>query len=107
MRILITGSAGQLGQALQQRLAGFEVEAHDLATLDLTEAAAARHGQKNPDTAPVCFLQSCQRSARLAGKVRPGDTGQLADRCIKTRFGQPFSGHSALPGVNDIKRKDI
>lgn len=114
MRILITGSAGQLGQALQQRLAGFEVEAHDLATLDLTEAAAvaARFDAFKPqlvvNAAAYTAVDKAEADSMAADVVNHQVVATLAENCrrhgarlihVSTDF--VFDGTAGVPYAPD------
>lgn len=114
MRILITGSAGQLGQALQQRLAGFEVEAHDLATLDLTDAAAvaARFDAFKPqlvvNAAAYTAVDKAESDSAAADVVNHQVVATLAENCrrhgarlihVSTDF--VFDGAAGVPYTPD------
>ena len=51
MKILLTGAAGQLGTELKHYLRDFELQSHDIDTLDLTDqsAVSSKLGYFKPD----------------------------------------------------------
>ncbi len=84
MRILLTGHKGQLGQALQPRLAEHEVLGCDLPEHDITdrEAISAIVRQFQPDlilhAAAMTNVDGCARNPALAYRVNGMGTQNLA-----------------------------
>ncbi len=87
MRIVITGSAGQLGRALQARLAGHELLLLDLPQHDITSWSQTRAAIVNyqPDLvihgAAMTDVERCEREPDLAYRVNALGTQNTALAC--------------------------
>ncbi|MBF6600930.1 MAG: dTDP-4-dehydrorhamnose reductase [Dehalococcoidia bacterium] len=92
MRVLITGSDGQLGRALVRACAPADaVLACGRAQLDVTDADAARRlfDRQRPDAVVHCAAltdtQACERDPRLAFAVNAGGAERVAVACAAVR----------------------
>jgi dTDP-4-dehydrorhamnose reductase len=91
IRVLVTGSRGQVGVEMQRELAGrAEVFAHDVDTLDITdqESIAAHVARARPDVIVNCAAYTAVdraetdvNVARAVNAVAPGLLAQAASRC--------------------------
>jgi dTDP-4-dehydrorhamnose reductase len=90
MGILITGADGQLGRALQHKLAGSDLVALNRRDLDVSDAAAvdaaiARH---RPEVvihaAALTDTARCERESELAAAVNAAGAGHVAGACART-----------------------
>ena len=87
MRILITGSDGQLGQMLQASLSNHTLEAHDRPTLDLLDeaAVAAKFAEFKPDAvvnaAAYTAVDKAESDVELATAINCTAAATLAREC--------------------------
>ena len=87
MRILVTGSKGQLGRELTRLLAGHEVVGTDLPELDIRYAAAVMRlvGEMRPEVvihaAALTDTRRCEEDPDLAHQVNVLGTGNVALAC--------------------------
>jgi len=87
MRILVTGSKGQLGRELTRLLAGHEVVGTDLPELDIRYAAAVMRlvGEMRPEvvihSAALTDTRRCEEDPDLAHQVNVLGTGNVALAC--------------------------
>lgn len=91
MKVLITGSNGQLGTALaRSKPDGVEIELSDLADLDLTDHAAilARISASRPDIVINCAaytqVDKAESDAELAEKINAGAVASLVAALTQT-----------------------
>ena len=87
MKVLITGSDGQLGQILQATLSEHLLEAHDRPTLDLqdTAAVAAKFAEFKPDVvinaAAYTAVDKAESDVELATAINTTAAATLAREC--------------------------
>ncbi len=87
MRIVITGSAGQLGQALQATLAGHDLLLIDLPDYDITNYAQMRedivsfHPEVIIHAAAMTDVDGCERQPEVAYRVNGLGTQNVALAC--------------------------
>lgn len=87
MRIVITGSAGQLGQALQAELAGHDLLLIDLPDYDITnfeqtqEAIVSFHPKTVIHAAAMTDVDGCERQPEMAYRVNGLGTQNVALAC--------------------------
>ena len=87
MKILITGSEGQLGQALQMSLSGHELTAVDLPEVDVSEARAIAAAVESSRARLVIHcaaytdVDGCARDPQFAYKVNALGTLNVALAC--------------------------
>lgn len=87
MKILITGSDGQLGQILQASLAEHTLEAHDRPTLNLQDeaAVAAKFAEFKPDVvinaAAYTAVDKAESDVELAAAINCTAAATLAREC--------------------------
>lgn len=91
MRVLVTGSAGQLAQALRHTWAGHELIIPDESILDLGDPDSVRDivAQAKPDVLVNCgaFTQvdRCESEAELALRINGSAVGWLAEACERQK----------------------
>lgn len=110
MKILITGSDGQLGQVLQSALTDYTLECHDRPTLDLQDpaAVAAKFAEFKPDVvinaAAYTAVDKAETDVELADAINHQAVATLARECaghgarlihISTDF--VFDGNQSTP----------
>lgn len=89
MKILITGSEGQLGQSLSPLLADHLLEIHDKPTLDLTDAdaVAAKFASFKPDivinAAAYTAVDKAESDTELADQINHLAVATLARECAR------------------------
>jgi dTDP-4-dehydrorhamnose reductase len=92
VKVLVTGAGGQLGTDVVSRFmrSGHSVEAHDRASLDLTDADAVRLAVTSfrPDTVVNCAaftaVDQCESDVDLAFAVNEAGVRHLAEACDST-----------------------
>lgn len=120
MRILITGSEGQLGRALQQALAQYDLVPLGRQQLDVSNAMAVGDTLKRevPDwvihCAAVTDTTYCEREPAIAKKVNEGGAWTVAAACarieaklIAISTNEVFDGASRVPYAEDAERSPI
>lgn len=88
MRILITGSAGQLGRALQKVLADQELILLDLPQFDVAEPTAVKIiSDFSPNLAIHCaamtYVDGCAKDPDTAFKINAFGTQNVAHACLR------------------------
>ncbi len=120
MRILITGAEGQLGRALQQALAPYEVVALGRGALDVSDAMAVGETLKRevPDwvihCAAVTDTTYCELEPAIAKKVNEGGAWTIAAACarieaklIAISTNEVFDGTARAPYAEDAEPTPI
>jgi dTDP-4-dehydrorhamnose reductase len=106
MRIFITGAAGQLGNALQERLSGHELALADLPELDVTDKEAIEEAiiATAPDVVIHCAaytdVDACARDPTLAYRVNSLGAQNVAVACLKASAQMVhISTNEVFPGL--------
>ncbi len=111
MRILITGADGQLGQALQAKLADHQLIPTDLPEYDIADPKIVqRFSDLSPDLiihgAALTNVDGCARDPDLAFKINAFGTQNVAHACLRCNAdmlyvstNEVFDGHSDRPYI--------